>query len=336
LFFSRQRFIRASVAGTVTAGFLRYPADAAEFVYKYACDPNITHPLGQAAVWWAAQVQRESAGQINIEVFPNGQLGSGPRALIELRAGAIEFFHYGGPSLGDFVRVAAINGVAFAFARYDAVFRAIDGELGAYVRSEIRNAGLHVFDRQYDDGYRQVTTSARPINTPADMKGLKFRVPTGKIYSSCFAALGTSPTALPLPEVYVALQTHLVDGQENPLVMIEDNKFYEVQKYVSMTNHMWDGWWLLGNMDAWNRLPKKLQEIVSRNYDRSVTLERTKFQALYASLERTLRSQGMIFSTPDEAPFRVALRTAGYYSQWKDTFGDKGWSLLEKYAGKLA
>ena len=163
---------------------------------------------------------------------------------------------------------------------------------------------------------------------------MKFRVPVGKIYVSLFQALN-SFIAIPLPEVYVALQTHLIDGQENPLVMIEDNRFYEVQKHCAMTNHMWEGWWLLGNMDAWNKLPKKLQDIVSKNYDLSVTRERNLFRALNASLRAKLQQQGVAFTDPPTEPFRNALQASGYYQQWKDAFGPRAWSLLEKYSGKL-
>ena len=333
---SRKHFIAGSAGAFASIGFLRYSADAAEFVYKYANDNPLTHPMGEAAVWWAEQVRRESGGQMEIQVFAGSTLGTDPEMLTQLRAGGIQFLHFSGAILSTLVPVASIDGVAFAFPNYADVWKAVDGELGAYVRGEVRKTGLHIFDRQVDNGFREMTNSVRPINAPGDLKGMKFRVPPSKIQVSMMAGLGASPTSISIAEVYSALQTHVVDGQENPLVIIENNKFYEVQKYCSMTNHMWSGWWLLGNPEAWNKLPKKLQDIVARTYDQSVVRQRANFKKMNDSLQPKLQSQGLTFNRPDNAPFRTALRTAGYYSEWKNTFGSTAWGLLEKAVGQLA
>ncbi len=117
--------------------------------------------------------------------------------------------------------------------------------------------------------FGQITASSRPIVTPQDLQGFKIRVPISSIYTSLFKALGAAPTSINLGEVYSALQTHICDGQENPLIVVDTTKFYEVQKYVSMTNHIWDGNWVLANGDSWASLPPDLQGIVERNFDAS-------------------------------------------------------------------
>ena len=170
--------------------------------------------------------------------------------------------------------VASINGIGFAFKDYDQVWTAMDGALGAYVRGAIEKAGLHVLDNMWDNGYRQVTSSTRPINAPEDLRGFKIRVPVSPLWTSMFKALGASPTTININEVYSALQTRIVEGQENPLSLIDLFRFYEVQKYVSYTNHMWDGFFTLVNARAWAGLPKNLQDILARNINAAALKER--------------------------------------------------------------
>ena len=123
----------------------------------------------------------------------------------------------------------------------------MDGDLGAHVRAAIGKVNLHVFDRCLDNGYRNITSSTRPINTAADLKGFKIRVPLSPLWTSMLKALDASPASINFGEVYSALQTKVVERQENPLALIDFAKLYEVQKYCSMTGHMWDGQWILAN-----------------------------------------------------------------------------------------
>lgn len=331
---TRRRFAAgASVFASI--GILRFPASAAEFTYKYANDNPLTHPMGQAALWWADRVKHESGGQMEIQVFPGSQLGSDPEMLAQLRLGGIQFLHFAGSVLSTLVPTASIDEIGFAFPNYDVVWRAMDGGLGAYIRGAVEKSGLFIFERIYDNGFREITTSEHPINKPADLKGVKLRVPPSKLYVAMFTALGASPTAISVAEVYSALQTKVADGQENSLVVTAANKLNEVQKYCSLTNHIWSGQWLLGNGAAWQRLPKKLQDIVARNYDASVQRQRADFRRLDDSLAPKLASRGMTFTKPDRAAFRALLRQRGFYSQQRDSYGS-AWSKLEKYSGKLA
>src|SRR6202000_1801620 len=114
---------------------------------------------------------------------------------------------------------------------YDRIWPAMDGKLGAHARAAIGKLGLYAFDKVWDNGFRQITTGGIPINAVADIQGLKIRVPVSPISISTFKALGAAPSSLQFSEVYSALQTRVVDGQENPLVLIQLAKLYEVQKY---------------------------------------------------------------------------------------------------------
>ena len=155
---------------------------------------------------------------------------------------------------------ASINGIGFAFPDYDTVWKAMDGELGAYVRGEITKANLVVMDKIWDNGFRQTTSSTKPINGPDDFKGFKIRVPVSPLWTSMFKAFDAAPASINFSEVYSALQTKIVEGQENPLAIISTAKLYEVQKYCSLTNHMWDGFWFLANRRAWEKLPEDVQD----------------------------------------------------------------------------
>jgi TRAP-type transport system periplasmic protein len=332
-----RRTLLGGAAGVAAAGLIApRPARAAEFTLKYANNVPVDHPINVRAREAAAKIKEETKGRIEIQIFPNNQLGGDTDMLSQVRTGGIEFFTLSGLILATLVPVASINGVGFAFKSYDQVWPAMDGALGAHVRAAIDKAGLFAFDKMWDNGYREITSSTRPIDTPADLKGFKIRVPISPLWTSMFKAFDASPSGINFNEVYSALQTKVVDGQENPLAIIEIAKLYEVQKYCSLTNHMWDGFWMLANGAAWRRLPRDLQEIVARNWNAAALKQRADIKALNDGLQGKLESQGMTFNKPDAEAFRAALKKAGFYTEWRDKYGQEAWTLLEKYAGGLA
>jgi TRAP-type transport system periplasmic protein len=212
----------------------------------------------------------------------------------------------------------------------------MDGDLGELVRRGIRQRGLTPMEKIWDSGYRQITSSSKPINSAEDLISFKIRVPVSPLFTSMFKAFGAAPAGINFSEVYSALQTRVVDGQETPLVSIDSAKLYEVQKYCSLTNHMWDGYWCLANTKAFERMPKNLQEIVASNIDQAALDQRKENLRLNQSLQSDLEKKGLIFNKPDPASFRVALTKAGFYSEWREKFGAKAWKMLEKYSGELA
>jgi len=234
------------------------------------------------------------------------------------------------------VPVASINGIGFAWKSYDQIWPAMDGELGAHVRGAIAKVGLYAFERMWDNGYRQMTASSHAVATPDDLKGFKIRVPVSPLWTSMFKAFGAAPASINFSEVYSALQTKIVEGQENPLSIIDIAKLYEVQKYCSLTNHMWDGFWFLANGKMWEGLPEDLQEIVSRNLNEAALKDRADIKTLNDTLADGLKGKGMVFNSPDPQPFRDTLNKAGFYDEWKGKYGAEAWALLEKYTGSLA
>lgn len=333
----RRDFIRLTAAGAAAALPLGSAyAQKAEFRYKYANNLPVSHPMNIRAKEMADAIRAETKGRVDIEVFPNNQLGSDTDMLSQLRSGAIEFFTLSGLILSTLVPATSITGIGFAFPDYPAVWKALDGDLGAYVRAQIAKAGIVPMDKIWDNGFRQITSSTKPIDTAADLKDFKIRVPVSPLWTSMFKALGAAPASINFAEVYSALQTHIVDGQENPLAIIATAKLYEVQKYCSITNHMWDGFWFLANGAAWNRLPADLRTIVAKHVNAAGEAERADVEKLNASLQQELTGKGLVFNQAKTATFRDKLQKAGFYADWKGKYGNEAWDLLEKYSGKLA
>ncbi len=333
--FSRRRLLAASAALPLVAIRTR-PAGAAAFTYKFAHNLPPNHPLNLRAGEAAKRIAEATGGAVELRVFPSNQLGSDTDTLTQLRSGGVEFFTLSGLILSTLVPAAAINGVGFAFKDYPQVWAAMDGAVGAYVRGEIEKRGLIAFERMFDNGFRQITTSTHPIRTPDDLRGMKLRVPVSPLWTSMFQDLGASPVSINFNEVYSALQTRIADGQENPLALIETAKLYEVQKYCSLTNHMWDGFWFLANRRAFNRLPEDARAIVVREINRAAVEERGDTAALNASVRGQLAGQGLVFNDTDPAEFRGALRRGGFYADWQKRFGDKEWQVLESAVGTLS
>ena len=285
---------------------------------------------------WRRRSKTQTGGRFELQIFPSSQLGSDTDTLSQIRSGGVEFFTLSGLILSTLVPAASINGLGFAFPSYDAVWRAMDGDLGAYVRAQIAKSGLIAMEKIWDNGFRQTTTSTKPIVTPDDFKGMKLRVPPSPLWTSMFKALDAAPASINFNEVYSALQTKIVDGQENPLAIISTAKLYEVQKYCSLTNHMWDGFWFLANQRAWEALPADVRDIVAKNINTAGLKEREDVAELNATLQQSLAAKGLVFNRPDPAPFRDKLRAAGFYTEWRGKYGDEAWSILEKSTGKLA
>ena len=321
-----------ALAGLAAPGIVR----AAEFSLKYGNNLPLAHPLNIRSQEFADQIARESNGRVQIMIFPNNQLGGDTDMLSQVRDGGISFFTPSALVIATLVPVAAINAVGFAFANYDQVWSAMDGGLGAHVRAAIDKTGLHAFETMWDNGFRQMTTSGKPIQAASDMAGLKIRVPVSPLSISLFRAIGSSPASLQFSEVYSALQTKIVDAQENPLPIIQVAKLYEVQKSCALTNHQWDGYWFIGNGRMWRGLPPDLQKIVANAINAAGLRQRGDIKALNEGVQADLRSKGLAFNAAPADSFRAKLRDAGFYAEWKGRFGAEAWGLLEAAVGKLA
>jgi tripartite ATP-independent transporter DctP family solute receptor len=332
---TRRTLLAGAGASALTLPMGRAFAQKAEFSYKYANNLPVTHPMNIRAKEMVDAIRTETKGRVDIQIFPNSQLGNDTDMLSQVRSGGVEFFTLSGLILSTLVPASSITGVGFAFPDYDTVWKALDGDLGAHVRAQIAKAGLVPMEKIWDNGFRQITSSVRPIVTADDLKNMKIRVPPSPMWTSMFKSFESAPTSINFSEVYSALQTKVVEGQENPLAIISTAKLYEVQKYCSLTNHMWDGFWFLANKKAWERLPEDLRVIVAKHINAAAMKERTDVAGLNATLQKELTEKGLIFNLPKTDSFRERMRKGGFYAEWKAKFGDDAWAILERSTGKL-
>lgn len=332
---SRRAFLAGTAAGSLVV-FSR-TLRAADFTFSQyhnqTPDSSLHHRLTEM---WAA-VAQETGGRVETKVFPQNNMlpGSDPQALGMLVSGEIQFFTLMGGILGNVVPVAEVQQVPFAFRTAAQAHKAVDGPLGAYLREEMAAKGIRGFAvGAFDNGMRQIGGVSRAVTRPADLKGMKMRIPAGKMFEDTFQALGAEPVQVNSSGIYAALKAGTVDFQENPLAYMELFKHYEVMKHVSMTNHMWSGFNLLAHLPTWNRLPADVQASIERNAARFVRLQRQDQETANAGARQGMERHGVLFNEVDAAPFRAAL--SGVYASWRKTLGTRCWSLLEAEAGRLA
>lgn len=330
-----RRQVLAGASALPLFSILTHRADAAEFELKYATGQDPTHPVNRRAKEALDRIREATSGRVNIRLFPANQLGSDTDLLAQVRYGAVEFFNLSSLILATFVPVSGITSVGFAFKNYDDVWKAMDGELGNHIRAEIAKTPIFTVSRIWDNGFRHVTSSSREIKTPADLEGFKVRVPAAPPLTSLFQALDAAPTPINFNETYTALQTKVVEGQENPLAIIATARLYEVQKSCSLTGHVWDGYWVLGNKRAFQKLPADVQQIILREIDKSALDQRDDIAKLNGKLKIDLKAKGLNFITVPQDDFRKKLAGTHFYSQWKSKYGPAAWELLEKVSGKL-
>lgn len=332
-----RRDLLKSASAASAATLLGRPASAAaEFEFKLGVNTPDTHPLTLRLTEAARAIGAQSSGRLNVTVFPNSQLGGDPEMLSQLRAGGIELLAAPSLTLSTLVPLSGLPSVGFAFQSYDQVWAAMDGGVGDSVRDAIGKAGIVPMKKMWDNGFRQITSSSsRQLNGVEDLKGFKIRVPVTALLTSLFSGLGASPSSISYSELYSALQTHIVEGQENPLAQVATGKLYEVQKHCALSNHCWSGYWIVANRRALAGLPADLLDIVNSQFDAAAIRERADLLEMDRSLRAELTTKGMTFNTPDPVQFRAALVKAGFYTQWQKTYGAEAWAQLEKYTGRL-
>jgi tripartite ATP-independent transporter DctP family solute receptor len=303
--------------------------------YKLGTDLPVTHSVNIRLREAIDAIAKDTQGRVEIALFPNNQLGSDPDMLSQVRFGALELATFPGTVMSTLIPVTSVTGVGFAFTSYDQVWAAMDGEVGNHIRRSIEKFKLQPFDTVWDNGFRQITTSVKPIKTPDDLRNLKLRVPPVPLWVAMFKALGAAPVSLPLSEAYQALQTKVADGQENPLALINNAKFYEVQKYCSLTNHAWDGFWFVASGRVWKNMPADVQEIMQKHINAAARKQRDDIIRANVDLQKALEEKGLQFNTVEPAAFQALLKTNGFYKSARDRYGAEAWGLLQKYAGDL-
>ena len=330
--FSRRALLKASAAsavmGSVGAPFVAR-AQQAEFTYKFANNLPDAHPLNTRAKEMSAAIKTETNGRVDVQIFPNNQLGADTDVLSQLRSGGVEFFTMSGLILATLVPAASINGMGFAFPDYPTVWKAMDGDLGAYVRGQIAKANLVAMEKIWDNGFRQTTFLDQAHHRA---RGLA-RVSRSacRCRHRCGPRCSRRLTRRPRRSISTksirrrASTNDRTKGQENPLALsISTAKTLRGAEILPLTNHMWDGYWFLANRRAWEALPADVRAIVARNINAAAVNARADTEKLNATVRQELAAKGLTFNQPDVAPFREKLRSAGFYLRMEDEIRRRG------------
>ena len=246
---------------------------AAEYVIKFSHVVSPNTPKGKAADYFAKRVKELSHGKIEVRVYPNAQLGGDKAVLRKMKFNAVQM---AAPSFSKFTGLVPQLGLfdlPFLFKDENHLHKVLDGEVGKKLRDMVTKKG-YVALAYWDNGFKQLTDSKRPLIKPEDCKGLKFRVMSSKVLIEQFKALGAIPVVLPFSEVYSALQQGVVDGQENTISNIYTKKFYEVQRYMTMTNHGYLGYLVVMSKKFWNRLPADMKKVIIQAMKEATEKER--------------------------------------------------------------
>lgn len=293
-------------------------------------------PLHRRLTELWATVAEETGGRIRVTTYAlNDNIpGSDPEALQMLRTGELDFFTIMGGILGEVVPVAEAQGIPFAFGTNAQVYAAVDGSLGDLLRRECATQGMYaVRGGCFENGFRHITSATRPIRNIEDLQGLRLRTPNAAMFTDAFRSLGAEPVIINVAELYEGLASGRAEAQENPLIIAETFRLYEIQRYASLTNHMWSGFNLLSNLDLWNSLSADDQTIIETNTAKFVALQRADNTRINQELEAGLAGRGMVINTADTSGFRARL--GDFYSRWQEHIGSEAWAILESYAGRL-
>ncbi len=211
-----------------------------------------------------SEVEANSNGRIKVELYPNGVLGKEAETMLQVKAGVVQSYISSSGGIAQFYPLIDVTNMPFAFSSYNVGYKVYDGAFGQALAKDIEaKAGFKVLGFGESGGFFAITNSKRPIKSPADMKGIKLRTMALPLHQAIVSALGASPTTVAWAEVYTSLQTGVVDGQMNPISIIAMAKFQEVQKYITLTNHLYAPYVWVINPAFFKGLSADLQNVVT-------------------------------------------------------------------------
>jgi tripartite ATP-independent transporter DctP family solute receptor len=306
----RRKFLKtgAGVAGASLAA--PYVARAqAPLTLRWAHFAPEDHPANIAAKQFVSRVEARTNGAIKINIFPNNVLGGPPEQAQQIKLGTIDM---GLPTQGQLDKYdtafAAVL-LPFIFDNSAQVYKVLDGPAMEWLAPLAEKQGF-ILLRNWEYGFRNVTNSVRPINVPDDMKGLKIRTPPELQIQASMEALGGIVQAIAFPELYLALSQKVVDGEENPIAVIYFSKFYEVQKYLALTHHVYNNMIHTIGVNSWKKLTPAQQLIFREESASAGDLMRKLIGESEADQITKLAASGMQVTRPDLAPFRAKMEPA--------------------------
>lgn len=285
-------------------------------------------PVQKAALRMAELVKERTKGAVEIQVFANGVLGSDPTMISGVRGGTLDMCWTGNPFFTGMAPRLNVLDLPFLFNDRDHVARVLDGPIGDTLRKELLPSNLVALST-WEVGWRNITNNRRPVRTPNDVKGLKIRTTPNPAHIKAFQLLGASPTPMAFTELYTAMEMGSVDGEENPVTLILNAKFNEVQKHLSLTQHAFTTAPLVMNKARFDALAADAQSVLLTTAKEMAVYQRKLNAETEASSIAELKKSGMqVIEQIDREPFRKIV-----YEDVKKDFVDKyGSELVDQIA----
>ena len=286
------------------------------------------HPVYLANKRFGEILAAKLPGKYTVQAYANAQLGDDVRATESVRMGTLEMVMTSSSPLTGLVPEFNVFDLPFIVPNEKGADAIFDGPVGAKLAAALEAKGLKLL-AYYENGFRQLTNSAREVKSPADMKGLKIRTMQNPIHLEAFRAMGANPTPMPFSEVFTALQQKTIDGQENPIPTIWLSKFYEVQKYITLTGHVYGPQIMLINKKLWESFPAADQKIIAEAAKETAIYQRGLNRKLNTEFVNNLKKAGNTVTvlTPEQHNAFVGS-VASVYATWEPKIGK---ALLDEF-----
>lgn len=323
----RREFMGGVAAAAIGASIIVPGRSRAATRLKLAHGVGPAHPIYPAAEDFAASVAERTDGALEIDVFPQNELGTTHDVARQTQLGAIDINLTNPPVIETQAPEANVIQIPYQFDDYAHAHRVLGDTANPWLREFLAQNQFH-WVANYVFGFRALTNNVRPVNSPDDIAGMNLRVPPELSIKAALEALGATTQTIAFNELYLALASNVVDGQDNPLSVSYANKFYEVQKYAATTNHIYTASMMLMNPDSWNGLSEEFQQVLS---EEGLRTGQDCQKALVESEKDTitkLEGAGLVVTTPATAPFRELMGPA--YDILRERIGNETW---EKWMG---
>lgn len=298
---------RVLAAAVAVVGLTAGAAAAKE--YKLSHSGDAQHPNHLALLDMVKRIAERTNNEVTFKIFPNNELGSPPEQTEQLRRGVIEFGIMSPSQLDKYDRAFGVVFIPYQFDGYEHAHRTLDETANKWLRGYAEKAGFE-YIANFEWGFRALTNSRRAVNGPEDVKGLKLRVPPEIQIKAAMESLGAVTATIAFPEVYTALATKTVDGQDNPVATDYSSKFYEVQKHLALTKHVYTPMFLLANANVWKGLTPAQRLILSEEGVKAGNVARKQVQDKEKWYIAEMEKAGVQTTYPDVAKFRALMGPA--------------------------
>mgnify|MGYP003587796940 CR=1 FL=1 len=275
-------------------------------------------PYAISARTFKELVEKKTQGKVDVKLYPNSQLGGERDAIEGISLGTIDMGVITNAPISGFVPQFQILDLPFIFKDAAQAYKVLDGEFGKSLLKRLEARGIIGLGFS-EGGFRHMLNNVRPIKTPDDVKGIKFRVMENPTYIGMFKALGSNPTPMAWGETFTAVQQKTIDGLEIPIPVIYQNKYFEVTKYLSLTNHTYSPLIFMISKKTWDKLPADVQKAVADSVTEAIPLQRAKNAKNIEELMKELKTKGMAIN-PVDSP---------------DAFKEKVKPLYKEFEGKI-